>query len=36
MLSSFRDDDGESSSDDSDENDIESVDLNFKTGVKTP
>ena len=36
MLSSFRDNDGESSSDDSDEDDIESVDSNFKTGVKTP
>ena len=36
VLSSFWEDDGESDSDDSDEDDIESVDSNFRTGVKTP
>ena len=36
MLSSFRENDDESDSEESDEDDIESVDSNFKTGVKTP
>ena len=36
VLSSFQEDGVESDSDDSDEDDIESVDSNFKTGVKTP
>ena len=36
MLSSFRENDDESDSEESDEDDIESVDSNFKIGVKTP